>query len=115
MYEGVDRLGNIVNALSEHQKVISNNIANTHTPGYTRQTYSFQDVLGNLNNPFETQLSSKMGSMQNSTLAQETDGQPVDLAHEMVDMQKLFLNYTLVTRRMTTIFSNIRRASQIGR
>lgn len=114
MYESVDKIENIITGLANHQKVVSNNIANAHTPGYLKQTYKFADVLGNMNNPFETNLSQKMGSMANSSFAME-EGKPVDIAREMVDMQKVFLNYTMVTRRASTIFNNIRRATQIGR
>lgn len=114
MYEGIDRIENIIGGLTGQQKVISNNVANTHTPGYVRQTYSFSDVLGNLNNPFETELSRKMGAMAGSTFAQ-TDGKPVNLAQEMIEMQKVFLNYSMASRRASTVFSNLRRATQIGR
>jgi flagellar basal body rod protein FlgB len=114
MYENIDKIDRIVGGLSEQQKVLSNNIANVHTPGYSRQQYSFSDVLGQLSNPFETKLSMKMGSVANSGLADGV-GTPVNLAHEMIDMQKVFLNYTMVTRRASTIFNNIRRATQIGR
>ncbi len=116
MYESIDRIDRMVTGLTDEQKVISNNIANSHTPGYVRQEYNFADVLGNLNNPFETDLSRKMGSMKGSSFAQEEGiAKPVDLAREMVEMQKVFLNYSMVTRRASTIFSNIRRATQIGR
>ncbi len=114
MYDGIDKIGGMIEGLSQHQKVISNNIANSHTPNYHRQQYNFTDVLGTLNNPFETELSMKMGSMANSTFAQST-GKPVELAEEMVDMQKVFLNYSMVTRRISTVFGNLRRATQIGR
>ncbi len=114
MYEGIDSIGQIIGSLSSQQKVISNNIANWNTPGYVRQEYKFSDVLGNLNNPYETDLSKKMGAMTNANFT-ETDGQPVDISKEMVDMQKTYLNYSLVTRRISTVFNNIRRATQIGR
>lgn len=114
MYDGIDKLDKVIGGLSAQQKVITNNISNTHTPGYTRQTYSFSDVLGNLNNPFETRLSQKMGSMAGSAFQSE-EGQPVNLAQEMLEMQKVFLNYSMVTRRASTIFGNMRRATQIGR
>lgn len=114
MYDGINKIENIISGLSSQQKVISGNIANTHTPGYVRQSYNFSDVLGNLTNPFETNLSRKMGSMLNSSMVQ-TEGRPVNLAQEMVAMQKVFLNYSMVTRRASTVFSNLRRATQLGR
>lgn len=114
MYDGIDKIDKMITGLSSQQKVVSNNIANASTPGYTRQTYSFSDVLGNLSNPYETHLSQKMGSVIDTGMA-ESDGKPVNLAQEMIEMQKVFLNYSMVTRRATTIFGNLRRASQIGR
>lgn len=115
MYDNIDHIDKMIGGLSQQQKVISNNIANTHTPGYVRQTYNFSDVLGNLSNPFETSLSQKMGSMMSSSFAQAEDGKPVNMAEEMIEMQKVYLNYSMVTRRVSTIFGNIRRATQIGR
>lgn len=114
MYDSIDWIDKVIGGLSSQQKVLSNNIANTHTPGYVRQEYKFSDVLANLNNPFETGLSRKMGSMQNSSFVQE-EGRPVNLAEEMVEMQKVFLNYSMTTRRVSTIFNNLRRATQIGK
>jgi len=113
MYGNIDQITSIINGLSGQQKVLSNNVANAHTPGYVRQTYSFSDVLGNLNNPFENDLSRKMGSTGPSASSEGEGG--VDIAHEMIEMQKVFLNYSMVTRRASTVFSNIRRASQIGK
>jgi hypothetical protein len=53
--------------------------------------------------------------MKDSSFVQEEGGRPVNLSEEMVDLQKVFLNYSLVTKRVSTIFNNIRRATQIGR
>jgi flagellar basal body rod protein FlgB len=114
MFKGLDRIEAAIGGLSSQHKVISNNVANSHTPGYVRQSYNFSDVLGHMSNPFETELSRKMGSMAGSTFAQG-DGHPVNLAQELVDMQKVFLNYSMVSRRASTVFSNLRRATQIGR
>lgn len=114
MYDGIDKMDRMVAGLTNQQKAISNNIANAHTPGYTRQTYSFSDVLGNMSNPYENRLSQRMGAMIDTSLG-EDGGEPVDLAREMVDMQKVYLNYSMVTRRMSTVFGNLRRATQLGR
>ncbi len=115
MYEGVDNIERMIGGIANQQKVIANNVANAHTPGYAKQTYNFSDVLGRLSNPFETQLSQRMGSMKDSSFVEAEDGRPVNLSEEMVDLQKVFLNYSLVTKRVSTIFNNIRRATQIGR
>ncbi|MGE0201434.1 MAG: flagellar basal body rod protein FlgB [Candidatus Melainabacteria bacterium] len=108
-------LGKIEHALgtiSEYQRVISNNIANVQTPGYRAQKMNFADVLSAQNNPFETSLSRRMGS---SRVDIATTGQPVDLQHEMIEMQKNNLYYNMATRWAATYFRNLRTASQIGR
>ncbi len=114
MYDSIDRMDRMISGLSQQQKVVSNNIANSNTPGYVRQSYNFTEVLGQLSNPYETHLSQKMGSMENSAMVQTT-GTGVDMATEMIEMQKVFLNYSLVTKRASTVFNNLRRATQIGR
>ena len=114
MYGEVNGLSSIISNISVNQKIAANNVANSQTPGYVRQVPSFSDTLGRLQNPFETNLSQQMGSLMPQTLARKT-GQPVDLAEEFLLMQKYFLDYSVVSRRASTIFNNLRRASQIGR
>lgn len=114
MFGNVEHIEGIVAGLGSRQKAISNNIANAHTPGYIRQEETFSDVLGRMRNPFETPLSRKMGTSVHTAMVQGS-GESVELAREMVDMQKNFLYYSMTTRRMSSIFNNLRKASQIGR
>ncbi|MEZ4573535.1 MAG: hypothetical protein R2857_01170 [Vampirovibrionales bacterium] len=68
---------------------------------YTRKTYSFTDVLGQLSNPFETELSRRMGSMMDNQFATDT-GAPVIIAEELMDVQPgVALNQSMVTRVLT--------------
>lgn len=99
-------------AISEKQKVNSNNLANAHTPGYTTQQVNFADLL-KTDNPFETALSAKMGSKMIEVTG--GTGLPVDIQKELIDMQKNMLFYSMATRRASTIFSTLKTASQIGR
>lgn len=99
-------------ALSQRQQLISANVANAHTPGYTAHHVSFSDLLRS-DNPFETRLSQAMGGKLDG-IGTDT-GHPVDLQREMVDMQKNLLFYSIVTRRASTIFSSLKAASQTGR
>ncbi len=115
MYEDINRIDNIIAGLSSQQKVISNNVANAHTPGYVRQTYDFKEVLGQMDNPYENDLSRKMGSMKGTVFSETDGGQKVNLADEMINMQKVYLNYAMVTRRASSIFNNLRKAVQIGK
>lgn len=101
-----------LSAISERQRLTSANLANAHTPGYTAKSVSFSDLL-RADNPFETQLSQKMGSKM-VEMGAET-GKSVDIQKELIDMQKNMMFYSMATRRATTIFTSLRTASQIGR
>jgi flagellar basal-body rod protein FlgB len=99
-------------AISERQRLSSANIANAHTPGYTARSASFSDLL-KANNPFETDLSRKMGSKVSEI--NNNTGLPVDLHKELIEMQKNMLFYTMETRRATTLFTGLKSAAQVGR
>ncbi len=99
-------------AISKRQKLVSNNIANAHTPGYTAKAVSFSDLLHNMQNPFETDLSRKLGTTLPDAVS---TGAPVSLQTELIEMQKNTLFYGMVTRRASTLFNNMRAATQIGR
>lgn len=109
-----ENIGSVIHSIARRQEVNSNNVANANTPGYQAKSLSFSDVLGNLNNPFETRMSHKMGS-SNIALDETSTGMPVDLQKELIEMQKNTLFYSVATRRASTIFNTLRTASQIGR
>ena len=109
---GINSIATTLHALSEKQKINSNNIANAHTPNYQAKDVSFADLLGHMNQPFETRLSQKMGTQMADAMS---TGAPVDLQKELLDMQKSMLFYTMTTRRASSIFSGLRNAAQIGR
>lgn len=98
--------------ISERQKINSANIANAHTPGYTAKEVKFSDLL-KTDNPFETDLSQKMGSKL--TDVSGDTGRPVDLQKELIDMQKNLLFYGMASRRASTIITMLKAASQVGR
>lgn len=103
-----------LNAISRRQQMISGNIANVHTPGYTAKTAEFSDLLFNVSSPFETKLAKQMGASLSPMSAQDS-GEPVNLQKEMLQMQKNMLFYSMTTRRAASIFNSLRTASQIGR
>lgn len=111
-HQSLDLSLQYLNAIAKRQTLTSSNVANAQTPGYTARTVSFGDLL-QANNPFETSLSQKMGSHM-SDMGTDT-GTPVDLQKELIDMQKNLLFYSMVTRRASSIVSNIKAASQVGR
>ncbi len=103
-----------LNAISRRQQMISGNIANVHTPGYTAKKAEFSDLLFNVKSPFETRLAKQMGSTL-SPMSSHDSGAPVNMQQEMLEMQKNMLFYSMATRRAASIFNSLRTASQIGR
>ena len=107
----LNQLGFTLKAISERQKLVTNNVANAHTPGYMAKDISFSDLL-QMDNPFETRLSQEMGKR---TPEANSTGLPVDLQKEMIEMQKNMLFYGMASRRVSTVFNTLKTASQIGR
>lgn len=107
-------IANIMDVMAERQKVVGHNIANVNTPGYLAQDLPFKDILSRKTNPFETRLSQELGrgSGEQDTVS---TGQPVNLHQEFLKLQENMLFYNMATRRMTSIITNLRTASQIGR
>jgi flagellar basal body rod protein FlgB len=105
-------LSSMLAAISDRQRVTSNNLANAATPGYTAQEVKFSDILGQADNPFDTALSQKMGTLQSS---ETNTGQPVNIQKELIEMQKNLLFYNMATRRISTVITGFKTASQIGR
>jgi flagellar basal body rod protein FlgB len=107
-------VANMLGAISQHQKLVSSNLANAHTPGYTTKSASFSDLLYHQDSPFEVPLAKKLGSSLNPLGVTDT-GEPVNLQQQMIDMQKNMLFYSIASRRAASIFNSLRTASQIGR
>jgi len=111
-HQSLDLTLNYMAAISQRQSLTSANIANAQTPGYTAKSVSFSDLL-QADSPFETKLSHQMGSHM-SEISTDT-GMSVDLQKELIDMQKNLLYYSMVSRRASSIVSNLKAASQVGR
>lgn len=107
----------VLEAISLKQKVAAQNVANASTPGYTAKSVDFSQVLSAraADTPFETSLSAKFGQPGGTDLMIQSTGEPVNLQHEMVELQRNSLMFGLATRRLSTILSALRTASQIGR
>lgn len=109
---GVKSMVSILGAVSDRQKVTTNNLVNASTPGYTAQEVSFSELIGKLDSPFETPLSQKMGSIQP---VEFNTGEPVSIQKELIEMQKNLLFYNMAVRRISTVITGLKTASQIGR
>lgn len=107
-------LGRTLHALdliAERHKALSSNLANMDTPNYKRKDISFSQYLGGVANPLETKLASVMGS---SPVTVETSDEKVNPATELSEIQKNSIMYTVATRRMTSLLTEMRTVINMG-
>jgi len=101
----------ILDMIAQRQQILSTNLANVDTPNYTRKDINFSQYLGNTNNGLETKLSEKMGV---SAVIQDDGGQ-VDVAGELMEMQKNSLLYSVAARQMSSVITQMKSVTNIGR
>ena len=101
----------VLDLIAQRQQILSTNLANVDTPGYSRKDISFSQYVENLNNPLETQLSQKMGV---AAVVQE-DGGRVNVANELMEMQKNSLLYSVAARQMSSVITQLKSVANIGR
>lgn len=107
----ITRTNLILDLLAKKQQSIGANIANVNTPGYERQDFDFKQFLNTANGPLETELSTKLGP---SPFATKKGGR-VSTGQELIEMQKASLFYTIATKRMTSIITELKTVTQVGK
>ncbi|MFN8615336.1 MAG: flagellar basal body protein [Vampirovibrionales bacterium] len=104
----------LMGAINTRQKIMASNVANAQTPGYTAKSASFNDLLFGTNTPFETRLAKQFGNGLVDTATQDT-GKPVQMERELLTMQENAMLYNMATRRLSTIITAMKTATQVGR
>ena len=116
-----------LDASSQRQKVLSNNVANVDTPNFKRSDVDFQKVLGQAlgvvgddlplkaTSPLHLQKpdaanTSGVVTDQNSTF--RTDGNNVDIDREMTNVAENGLYYNSVTRAVSSQLGLLRMVIQ---
>lgn len=117
----------------QRQKAISNNIANSETPGYKATTVNFEDSLKAEINKLSSSSSSSSSSgfidkmdsiqsIQNSNItvssgdtSSRLDENNVDLESENIEMSKTTLQYYYLVRGVTDNYSRLKYAISGGR
>ena len=96
----------------ERQRVISNNIANASTPGYTRMDVDFQKKLAEIVKSGDySQLDGFKGKIiEDNDEAPRLDGNNVVLPNEMNEMMQNGVLYNLLSRAFNTRMSIIKSA-----
>jgi len=101
----------ILDLTSKRQQILGANIVNAHTPGYVRHDINFEQYIGSLNTPLETEMSKKLGP---SPLTQDKGGE-VSMQNELIEMQRNMLYYSVATRRMSSVIQQLKTVAQIGK
>ena len=114
MFTSLDHMGRVglmLDLITQRQVALGSNLANMDTPNYVRKDISFDQYLGTMNNPLETELSIKLGP---SGLIEEQDV-GVDPTYELAEMQKMSILYSVAARKMSAYISEMRTVSNVGK
>lgn len=107
----LDKTNMMLDLISIKQQALSSNIANVNTPGYVRQDISFGQYIGKLNNPLETKMSKEIGTCP---VLEERQGK-VNIASELMALQKNSLFYSVATRRANSLIQELKTVAQVGK
>ena len=115
MFTSLDNMGKVslmMDLISQKQRALGSNLANMDTPGYVRRDVNFSDYLGSMNSPLETKLSEKLGP---SGVIDERTGEEINPANELMELQRNSLLYTMATRRMSNIITEMKTVINVGK
>ena len=115
MYTSLDSMGKVslmMDLISQRQRALGSNVANVNTPGYIRQDIEFGQYLSTMNSPLETRLSEKLGL---SAIAMDRTEEPVNAANELLQLQENSILYSMATRRMTNIVTEMKTVINVGK
>lgn len=115
MFTSLDNIGKVslmMDLIAQRQRALGSNLANIDTPGYVRRDINFADYLGSMNSPLETKLSEKLGP---SGIIEEKQHEEIDPANELMQLQENSIFYTMATRRMSNIITEMKTVINVGK
>ena len=98
--------------IAQRQRDLGSNLANVDTPGYVRRELDFSQYMGGATASLETKLAQRIGPSPMFDYEQNVDINP---AQELTEMQKNSLLYTMATRRMSNIITQMRTVINVGK
>ena len=98
--------------IAERHKALSSNLANMDTPGYVRRDVDFAEYLGSMNSPLETKLSERLGA---SAVISQRTYEEIRPDKELMELQNNALLYTMATRRMSNIITEMKTVINVGK
>lgn len=116
MFESLGAMNHASNALgliAKRQKILGENLANVDTPGYTRKELDFTQHMGlTAGSSLETRLATKLGD---SPVFDRATGEIVNPANEIMEIQKNSMMYTMATRQMSSVITQMRTVINVGK
>jgi flagellar basal body rod protein FlgB len=115
MYTPLDSIGKVnlmMDLIAQKQRALGANIANVDTPGYIRQDIDFGQYLSTMNSPLETRLSEKLGP---SAIIEDKTEEPVNSANELLKIQENAILYSMATRRMSNLITEMKTVINVGK
>lgn len=110
--DSMNGTGAILDLIAKKQKVIGENLSNIDTPGYVRKDVNFGQYLGSSCSSLESKMATKFGPSEG--FGDEVGGE-VNPANELMELQKNSLLYTMATRRMSNIITEMKTVINVGK
>ncbi len=107
----MQRCNLMLDLVAQRQRALGMNIANVDTPGYVRKDIDFADYLGSMGSRLETDLSARLGP--SGVIEKQEQG--VDVAQELAQMQENAILYTMATREMSSIITQMKTVINVGK
>ena len=102
----------MMDLIAQRQRALGSNLANVDTPGYVRRDIDFSQYLGGSTAALETKLAKKIGPSPMFDYEQNVEINPAD---ELTEMQKNSILYTMATRRMSNIITQMKTVINVGK
>lgn len=108
----MDSTGSILNLIAKKQKIIGENLANMDTPGYQRKDLNFGQYLADNSSTLEARVTERFGS---PPVFEGSRDELINPADELMELQKNSLLYTMATRRMSNIITEMKTVINVGK
>lgn len=110
--DSLGKTGLMLDLISQRHRALGANVANVDTPGYVRKDINFSQYIGSMNSPLETRLSTALGP---SGVIEDRQNQEINIAEELAEIQKNSLMYTMASRRMSNIITEMKTVINVGK
>ena len=115
MFTPLDHMGKVglmMDLITQRQVALGSNLANMDTPGYVRRDVDFSEYLGSMNSPLETKLSERLGA---SAVISQRTYEEIRPDKVLMELQQNALLYTMATRRMSNIITEMKTVINVGK